>query len=391
MKQKPSILITRFPYESILSGEEWHTIKLAEKLRAKKYKNFLLSSCPILLKEFKKRKFPVKKTWLGTPIVTKTAVFKFIFTGWFYFLRAVYFLIYYRFKHKIKVLYCLSLNEKILMTPIARLLGIRVIWLEHARIGRWLRHNPFVVFYFLWSFLTKTIIFISKEQCEKMRGLPHRIHITNGIDLTEFKPKKKFKRNFKKPKNAILVGTLTRLYKDKGVDYFIKAADSVKREQKNVYFLVAGEGPEEKNLKKLIKDLKISKNCKILGHLSREKVINFLNEIDIFILPSSLHDPFGMVVAEAMACRKPVIVTEACGIIKTFTFKKSNVGARFIAPNNKHALIIPAADTKTIKNAVLELIKNPKKAQKLARNGYTLAKEKFSLERMVEEYEKQIF
>ena len=374
----------RFPYESQLSGEEWHTIKLAEKLRERGNEVFFAGSCPVLLKELKKREFNTRKTWGGTAVVSKKAILLFPFTFLFIWLNLLRILIYYRNKHRVNVLYCLTINEKLLLTPWARLLGMKVLWLEHHRIGRWLTRNPYFPFYYLWSFLAE-VVCVSKSNARNLKWVPKVKTIVNGIDLNEFKPRKKeperFFRKLEMPlkltEKTLLVGVIARLYKDKGVDYFIRAVEYISEETKveDVYFLVVGEGPELSRLMNLAENLKVSKKVKFLGFLSRARVIHFLATVDIMVLPSSLHDPFGLTAAEAMAMKKPVVVTTVCGVAENLI-------------NQKSGIMVSPRDYTELAQAIFNLLINQQKRAEMGEEGYQVAQVKFNLERMVNEYEK---
>lgn len=372
------ILITRFPYESQLSGEEWHTIELAERLRKKGHEVFFMGSDHILLSELEKRGFKVRKIWGGRPPVTLKQVFIFTLLSPFIFINLGLALISFKLSHNISILYSLSLTEKLLLTPLARLLRMKVIWMEHARIGRWLLKNPFFNTYKLWSSFAQ-VVFVSKQSEAFMPWIKNKHVIINGIDLKEFHTKKYPSRHFlshlKIEKDEKLVGVIARLYKDKGLDYFIKAAPQVLAVYPNTKFFIVGKGPEREALRELIKNMGLERKCHMLGELERKEVVDFLNIIDVFILPSSLHDPFGLVGAEAMSCGKPLIVTGVCGIVDELSHLKDSI-------------IIPEKNETAIANAMIYLFSNPDKMKELSKNALITSKEKFSIEEMVEKYEK---
>ena len=149
------ILILKFPYSSQLGGGEKHTLNLAESLKERGYKFYLVSSCKVLLKEFKKRKWPAMKLWMGKEPVTEAWVFLFLLFSPILILELFFVLLYHRIFKEIKILYCLSLTDKIIATPIARIFGMKVIWVEHTSIGRSLKLNPWRIFYVLWSRLQR--------------------------------------------------------------------------------------------------------------------------------------------------------------------------------------------------------------------------------------------
>jgi len=376
------ILITRFPYESVFSGEEIHTLLLAEKLREKKTEIFFMGSCSVLLAEFQKRKFGTGRFWGGRALVSQKSFWWFLITFPFVVLNFVRLAFFAKFHNNADLVYMLSLNEKLFLTPWLLLLKIKVVWIEHSRIGDWLSKNPFL---FLYRFFSKFVKIISVSQTTKKQLIDLKIReqqihfILNGVDFAILEKvdakelakwqEKKLGSDQTRTVKKLKIALITRLYHDKGIDYFVGAFRKLLEKYKNIEVFIVGEGPYKKELKFFAQDLPVT----FLGKLEHTEIKYFLHSIDYFVLPSSVHDPFGLAPAEAMACQKPVIVTDVCGISE-------------FMENEKNGLIIPAKNVKAIENALEKLLNNTEFAQKMAKNGYQLAKEKFSLERMVKEY-----
>lgn len=379
------ILITRFPYEAVFSGEEIHTLLLAEKLREKNYQIIFAGSCPVLVPEFKKRGFDSNKYWGGKALVSTKSFWLFCIT--FPFVLVNFFRLAWlaRFKYKTDLIYMLSLNEKLFLTPWLVLFGIKTVWVEHSRIGDWLAKNPFL---FIYKFLSKFVKIISVSKITQSQlihlGVSKKqiTFILNGVDFAALENvdlrelKKWQQKNLAsqlKSKKTRKIGLITRLYHDKGVDYFMGAFREIAHKYPDLEAFIVGEGPSEKEFKYFAKDLPVT----FLGKIPHQEIKYFLNSIDYFILPSSSHDPFGLAPAEAMVCEKPVIVTNLCGISE-------------FMQNEKDGLIIPASNTQAIIHALEKVLNDSNLAKKIANSGQNLAIEKFSLERMVGEYE-QLF
>jgi len=124
-----------------------------------------------------------------------------------------------------------------------------------------------------------------------------------GIDLKKFYPRKreglKKKLNLK-DKNVIL--TVSRLTPDKNNSGLIKIFSKLK--DKNSILVIVGGGKEEKELKELVKKLKIQKRVRFLGNQKRPE--RFYNIADIFVLASK-QEGFGKVYLEAMASSLPIL------------------------------------------------------------------------------------
>ncbi|MFH0851145.1 MAG: hypothetical protein V1876_00140, partial [Candidatus Peregrinibacteria bacterium] len=135
------ILFTRFPLESRYGGAEVQTMALMHGLQARRHAVAFLGSCPILLKLCRDEGILAAEFKIGAPPVTRWSALSFLWrkrsmqqrlcnaVGEFGPLDA---------------LIMLSLSEKLLLMPFALERGIRVFWMEHDGVGRWLTKNPWL-------------------------------------------------------------------------------------------------------------------------------------------------------------------------------------------------------------------------------------------------------
>jgi glycosyltransferase involved in cell wall biosynthesis len=111
------------------------------------------------------------------------------------------------------------------------------------------------------------------------------------------------------PKRILCVSIMK---KQKGLSNLLKACKGLLDSgEKDFILYLGGEGEIRSQLEREVVDLGLSDHCLFLGVLNREKVRDWMQRCDFFVL-SSLHETFGIVVGEAMACGKPVITTQ-CG------------------------------------------------------------------------------
>jgi glycosyltransferase involved in cell wall biosynthesis len=132
-------------------------------------------------------------------------------------------------------------------------------------------------------------------------------YLYNPFDIETIKNKSEIelseneKNYFTDGINLIAVG---RIADDKGYYHLVKAMSLLKT--RNINMLIIGEGPRFEDLKKLIENLKLQKNVKLLGNQSNP--YKFMKYADAFIL-TSLREGFPNVLVEAMAVGIPVIST----------------------------------------------------------------------------------
>jgi len=373
-----NILILRFPYASAFGGAEKQTLSLCQRLKERKEKFFLLSSDPVLLREFRARGWPARKVWGSREPVTLGRVVFFPFVAIFLFLRLWSALLYYRFFKRTKILYCLSLTEKLILTLPARILGFRVFWIEHVIPGRWLRLNPFRPLYIFNSYFARVIAVSEavKKQLVKYSISGKRIRVIyNGIDLKEVLAKeggvKDVVATAKISHMTFTIGTICRLTKEKGVDHLLKAIAAAQEFIPHLELVVIGDGPEKKNLVWVAKKLGIGQKVKFVGF--QENVIDWINNFEIFVLPTREKESFGLVLLEAMARGKPVVATSVGGIPEVVEDKVTG-------------LLVPPKDSATLGDALIYLYTRPDKRKEMGERGRERVLKLFTLERMVEEY-----
>lgn len=99
-----------------------------------------------------------------------------------------------------------------------------------------------------------------------------------------------------------------RLIKEKNVDLLIHSIDKVRRKHPETKCLIIGNGPEQENLVKLAEKLDLNNNIEFMDFFQdHDDLISVIKSSKVFVLPST-REGFGIVVLEANACGKPVVV-----------------------------------------------------------------------------------
>lgn len=364
------ILFTRFPLESTLGGAEIQTLSLMEGLIARGHAVAFAGSCPVLLAECRKRNIPVAQVQIGPPPVTKWAAISFAWRkqGMKQKLRELL-----NSFGKLDVIVMLSLSEKLLLTDIAADAGVKVLWVEHDRVGRWLSKNPWLPMLLKQSMYatTVTVSDLSKKIYVKLGWNAKKvIAIPNGVDVaTGHRPPASRGWRQEAGGSILRLGCIARLSYEKGVDVLIEAMagtpDSTTLE-------IIGTGREKQTLKALAHRMHLDDRVTFTAR--EPDISSAFARWDALVLPSRDNDPFGMVAAEAMLAGLPVIVTDQCGI------------ADYLE-DGKDALIVKANAVSVLTDAIKRCQISDLRSQ-LAKQGRKTAEKKFTVERMVEEYEK---
>jgi N-acetyl-alpha-D-glucosaminyl L-malate synthase BshA len=135
--------------------------------------------------------------------------------------------------------------------------------------------------------------------------------IPNFIDLNRFQHKAQnhFKIAIAPHEEKIIVHT-SNFRKVKRVPDVVKIFAKI-IEKIPAKLLLAGDGPERTEVEQLVRELNLKDNVRFLGKL--DAVEEILSVSDLFLLPSET-ESFGLAALEAMACKLPVISSNAGGI-----------------------------------------------------------------------------
>ncbi len=163
-----------------------------------------------------------------------------------------------------------------------------------------------------------------------------------------------------KPRNdPIIIGTFGRFVHKKGMDIFLQALSLLKAKNYKFKAVIGGEGEEKEALLRLTQQLNLKEEVSLTGWVvDKEK---FFQDIDIFCLPSR-HEPFGIIILEAMAYSLPIVATNTEGPGEILRHEidglVSEVNAVDLSQKLAYLLDNPAKATEYSKNAYLRLKEN---------------------------------
>jgi glycosyltransferase involved in cell wall biosynthesis len=164
-----------------------------------------------------------------------------------------------------------------------------------------------------------------------------------------------------------------RLRHHKGLEYMIESA---KYTPENVKYLIVGGGDFEIYLKNLAKKIGVSNKIIFTGEIPNEKLPEYYAACDVFLLPSvSRLEAFGLVILEAMASGKPVIVSDIPGV-------------REVIENNVEGLLAEPLNSKDIAEKIKFLIADKELREKMGKNGRKKVEEKYQISTIARQVEK---
>ncbi len=159
----------------------------------------------------------------------------------------------------------------------------------------------------------------------------------------------------------------------KGLDVLIHAFASLRHQFQEVKLVLVGDGILRKQLEGLAKELCIHTSIVFLGWRARDEIAKLLQDCDIFVLPSR-SESFGIVLLEAMACRKPIIATNVGGIPE-------------IIQDGWNGLLVEPENTYQLFRALNYLLTHPDVAEEIAKNGFETVRKHFTLKEFGSRYE----
>lgn len=200
--------------------------------------------------------------------------------------------------------------------------------------------------------------------------------IFGAVDLSRFKQDvvpASLKVDFGIPEHARIVGILAAMRPEKRHDLFLRMAEEVLSRRQDVYFILAGDGPERASLEVMADEGKLRPYIQFLGN--RSDVPPILKSLDICMLTSDpVVETFPQCLLEAMASGLPVVSTDV-GSINEMVIEGVT------------GFLVPPGDVNALAERTLQLIDNPNKAREMGQAGRRRVEELFSLEIMVKRFE----
>jgi glycosyltransferase involved in cell wall biosynthesis len=197
--------------------------------------------------------------------------------------------------------------------------------------------------------------------------------IENGIELSRFSAADgaSLRAELRAGDGRKVVACVSRLAPEKGIDVLIRAMARVGRD---ALLILAGDGSELASCRALAVALGLGDHVRFLG--LRDDVERVYAAADVVVMPSLWDEAFGLVVVEAMAAARPVVVT-ASGAMPEMV-----AGGR--------GVVVPKRDEVALAGAIGRLLDDEAARARMGQAGRAFAVERFGLpvwvERVMAEY-----
>ncbi len=160
-----------------------------------------------------------------------------------------------------------------------------------------------------------------------------------------------------------VIGAMGRFVPKKGFDMFIAALGRLRSQGVPFRAVLAGDGPERAALEELAARHGLAEALAFPGWVDDKRT--FFAGVDIFCLPSH-HEPFGIVLIEAMAQAMPIVSTDS-------------EGPSEILHDGSDGILVPRGNVERLAEALGGLITDPERAALLGADAYRHARDTFDM------------
>jgi glycogen synthase len=199
--------------------------------------------------------------------------------------------------------------------------------------------------------------------------------IYNGIDsrFLTLPPVDDSRDNIHGPLQLLFVG---RLRVEKGVLVILKALERLVRESGladmatlSLHLNIFGTGDQVyvDELQRFLQEKNLTHLVTFHGRVSQDELISYYDRSHIMLVPSLWQEPFGLVIAEAMARGLPVIASHVGGPAEILTHQVDG-------------LLVEPGDEQILAAAIRQLIEDPGRRKQLGQAARTTVRERFTIE-----------
>lgn len=171
------------------------------------------------------------------------------------------------------------------------------------------------------------------------------------------------------PTHAPIVGNIGALVPQKGQHHLIDAAAIVVRAVPDARFVICGDGELREPLEEHIKRRHLERHVFLAGF--RPDALELLKGFDLFAL-SSLHEGMCTSLVDAMAASKAAVATRVGGVPEVMV-------------DGETGFLVPPHDHEGMADRIIALLKDEALRDQMGRAALERARERFTVERMVEE------
>ena len=279
-------------------------------------------------------------------------------------------------RHRITVLHSTDRpRDAVACALLGRLTGAKSIIHAHLKVADWMsasiRRSMGHV-----DALIGVSDFVAQSLVEYGYDREKTFAVLNAIDLPRWDPAidgSAVRAELGLAPEAPVIVCAARLFLGKGQDQVIRVLPAIRREFPGVRVLMVGRDDRQamresftEELKVLARELGVEENVIFTGQ--RADMPAVMAAATLFALPSD-EEPFGLVFAEAMAMKKPVVALD-------------NGGTPEVVDHGRSGLLSPSGDEAALAANILTLLRDPGLAARMGEYGRAQVEARFTAARM---------
>ena len=206
--------------------------------------------------------------------------------------------------------------------------------------------------------------------------------VSNGVDLTDFKPGKVSKEIYKKysiPEGRPIILYVGRVDPEKKVGVIIDAFNKVRVEMSTAILVIVGDGVDKVRLTNKVKKMGLAEDVRFVGRVVPPDLYELYKLGDVFATASEIETQ-GIVLIEAAACGLPLIAVDKGAVSE-------------VCVSEENGYLCEPGNVDGISKAIIKILSDSKKRGRFAENSIKIAsKHDFekTLDKFINIYERVI-
>jgi len=194
------------------------------------------------------------------------------------------------------------------------------------------------------------------------------IHVTPfGVDTALFKPQPNPNTS---RDGHLTIGIVKTLEPKYGISTLVRAFLLLAPRYSGLNLLIVGDGSQSANLHEMVAQADLTQRVRFVGAVPHAQVPDFLNQIDVFVVPS-VEESFGVAAVEASACGLPVVASRIGGLPE-------------VVVDGTTGFLFPPGDTDALVQILSSLIESPELRYRLGQAGRAFVEQQYSWEESVD-------
>jgi len=228
------------------------------------------------------------------------------------------------------------------------------------------------------AFIAVAEAMVDQAVAARLAPRPRFATIRSGIETDRFQPRPEVRARVRKawgvPDHAVVVGTIARLFRDKGYEEILAAMPSAVVQVPALRFVWIGDGAYRGRYEARLNRLGLQDLVHFAGLVPPEQVADHVNGFDL-LLHASRWEGLPRSVVQGLLCEVPAVCFD-------------NDGAPEVVVPNETGVLVRLGDVEGLSAAVVRLATDPPLRQTLGRRGRARCLGEFDWARMVDEIER---